>query len=146
MYPPPPNNNNNNGSANIFGIIGLVIACFSLLFSFIPCIGAYAIGPAVIAAAFCGIALAILKKEKQNTTVSLVGLIIGCVAILIGILQFTVFSEVYEAKDEINKALEEGFNEAALEKLSKEMEVQADSIQKAQEDTLNSIENDSVSW
>lgn len=127
------------GNPKPFGVIGLVIAILAMLFSFIPCIGAYAIGPALIAGIFCTIAFLYARHHKQNHSVPLAGLIIAVVAMGIGIYQHVRYNEVFEAKKEVEQAFDREITNMVLDTLNKavEKEKRLDSIKQAEKDSLN---------
>lgn len=128
-----------SGNPKPFGIIGLVIAIFSLLFSIIPCIGFYAIIPAFIAFVFCTIAFLYSRQQKQNGSVPLAGMIIAVITISIGIFQYVNYKSVFEAKDEINAITNEAFETITKEALDNALEkdsLKNDSIQKSKADSL----------
>lgn len=131
------------GNPKPFGIIGLVIAIFSCIFSFIPCIGFYAIGPAILAIMFSVIAFVSLKHIGQATNMALAGIIVGVVAIGIGSYQYVTYKEVFKAK----KDIENSFNEIDREVTNKIL----DTIAKANEsklknDSVHEAQKDTIQW
>ena len=143
-----------SGKPKPFAIIGLVFAILAFLFSLIPCIGFYAIGPSLMSLAFSGISYAGLKQRNQNTSVSLAGLIIGTIAISIGIFQYYNYETLFDAKSEIENEIktaekhildtvEKKVLENAEEQLLKEIE--KDSILKTKKDSILNVKNDSLS-
>ncbi len=134
------------GNPKPFGIIGLVIAIFSLIFSLIPCVGFYAIIPSFISVVFCLIAFLYLKQKKESTGVPLSGLIIGIIAISIGIFQYYKFKVVFDTKEEIENSInkvedeiKEDIQNRVLEGIKEniEKELENDSIQKIKTDSIH---------
>ena len=134
-----------SGNPKPFGVIGLVLAIFSFLFSLIPCVGFYAITPGFISVVFCVISFLYLKQEKESTVVPLSGLIIGTLTIAIGIFQYVEYEEVFDAKTElenvVNEVGDEFMNRVEQEILEGikegiEKELENDSIQKERDDTV----------
>lgn len=133
-----------SGNPKPFGIIGLVIAILSLLFSLIPCVGFYATLPSFISVIFCLIAFLFLKQKKESTSVPLSGLIIGILALVIGIYQYYKYRIVYEAKEKIENSInkvqseiKENIENKVLKEIKEsiEKELNNDSIQKVKKDT-----------
>jgi heme/copper-type cytochrome/quinol oxidase subunit 4 len=134
-----------SGNPKPFGIIGLIIAIFSLLFSLIPCVGFYAVIPSFISIIFCLIAFLYLKQKNENTSVPLSGLIIGILAISIGIFQYYKFKAVHDTKTEIENSIngieseiKENIENKVFEKIKEkiEKELENDSIPKIKKDTI----------
>ncbi|KAF2508623.1 hypothetical protein EYY60_15970 [Flavobacterium zhairuonense] len=155
MNPQPSRNsssgNSSSGNPKVFSIIGLVFAIIAFLFSIIPCIGFYAIGPSIFAIAFSGISYLGLKERNESTGTSLAGLIVGVAAISIGAFQYYQYQTVFETKAEIEKSINETeehvmdtLQKKVLEKVGEKLEeeLEKDSIQKAKND---SIQKDSIS-
>jgi len=97
--------NQSPSNLNVLAIVGLVLSIFAFLFSFIPCVGFYAIGPSILAGAFCGFAFHGLREENKSTGVALAGIIIVVLTIVISLLQYYVFQEVFEVKNEIEESI-----------------------------------------
>ncbi|MFN3753766.1 hypothetical protein [Flavobacterium sp.] len=130
-----------SGNPKPFGIIGLVLAIISLLFSLIPCIGFYAFIPALIASIFSLIAFLHAKQNKTNHNVSLAGMIIGILAMGIAIFQYITYKEVFKVKSEIEetiKKVDSAMVEKVMDTLAKSYE------QKAHNDSINEISKDSI--
>jgi ABC-type enterochelin transport system permease subunit len=135
-----------SGNPKPFGIIGLVLAILSLLFSMIPCVGFYAIIPSSIAVIFCLIAFIYARQKKEKNAVPLSGLIIGVVAISIGIFQYYKYKTVFDTKTQIENSLnqvgdsiKEGVKDKVLEGIKNkiEKELENDSIQKVKTDSIH---------
>lgn len=129
------------GNPKPFGIIGLVLAILSLLFSVIPCVGFYAFGPALIGFFFALIAFLHARQTKINFSVPLAGMIIGGLAMGIAIFQYVHYNEVFKAKKEFDKGIHKMDSvivNKALDTLEKSIQQSAkdDSINKAAKDTL----------
>ncbi|TDP00169.1 hypothetical protein [Flavobacterium sp. 245] len=147
-------NYQSSGNPKPFAIIGLVFAILAFLFSMIPCVGFYAVGPSLLALAFSGISYLGLKQKNESTSTSLAGLIIGAIAISIGIFQYYKYETVYDAKAKIEKSINEAQTEVldtiqrkVLEKAEQKLkeEIAKDSILQLKKDSLQKIKNDSVS-
>lgn len=135
-----------SGNSKIFAVIGLVFAVFSFLFSIVPCIGFYAIGPSIMSVVFCGVSFLGLKQKNQNTGVSTAGLIVGVIAISIGIFQYYKYKTVFDAKAEIENSLNnmrgqviDTIEKKALKHVKEkiETEIENDSIEKIKNDSIN---------
>lgn len=131
-----------SGNPKPFGIIGLVLAILSLLFSVIPCVGFYAFGPALIGSLFALIAFLHARQTKINFSVPLAGMIVGVLAMGIATYQYIHYKEVFKAKKEFDKGmhkLDSVIVDKALDTLEKSIQqsVKDDSIRKAEKDSLN---------
>ncbi|MBI1306724.1 MAG: hypothetical protein GC181_08930 [Bacteroidetes bacterium] len=133
-----------SGNPRPFGIIGLVIGIVALLISFIPCIGFYALIPAILALIFCVIAFLFLKQNNENTAVPFSGIIIGIVAIGMSVYQYYHYKEVYDTKSEIEKSINESTEEVVKDLLKREMEEikkHTDSTGKVSNDTIDHVDS-----
>lgn len=108
-----------SGNPKPFGIIGLVIAIFSMLFSFIPCVGFYAVIPSILSIIFCLIAFLYLKQNNQNKSVPLAGMIIGVIALAVGIFQYFNYKSVFDEKKELENILNNAIEQKVIEELQK---------------------------
>ena len=139
-------NPKSSGSPKPIAFLGLAFAIIAFLFSMIPCIGFYAIGPGIIALVFSGISFVGSKQREENTSVSLAGLIIGIVAIAIGIYQYYEYADLFfKSKAQFERVLKKAGEEArdsiedqALDKVEEKLE------QEIKKDSLQEIKNDSI--
>jgi membrane protein DedA with SNARE-associated domain len=67
-----------NATGLTLSIIGLVLGVLALLFSFIPCLGYYALWPGVVAVILSAIGLATSTAAKQVPIIALVVSVLGC--------------------------------------------------------------------
>ena len=130
-----------SGNPKPFGVIGLIIAIFSLIFSLIPCIGFYAFIPALLGVIFCAVNYMYRKQQKDGIGVPVAGIIVGGVAILIAISQFLIFRGVFEAKAALDDAEQEmvrRVGEKILENAKEKLEndIAQDSVQYEPKDSL----------
>ena len=126
-----------HGNPKPFGIIGLIIGCFTLLFSLIPCIGFYAIIPALIAFVFCLINYLWRKKHNESKGVPLAGMIICGITIVISITQFIIFKDVYKATNEFQDAVHDAEKELII-RTGEQL------LENVKEDLENDLTNDSI--
>lgn len=101
------------------GVASLVLGIVSIIIAFIPCLGMYAIVPAVI-----GLILGLIgtckKKEGKANGLAIAGLILSILASCVAGYQIMVLNKAVEAVDEINKAVEQA--SAEWEKASAEID------------------------
>jgi uncharacterized membrane protein len=134
-----------SGNPKPFAIIGLILAIFSFLFSLIPCVGFYAIGPSLMSLAFCGISYAGLKQKQQSTSVAFAGLIVGAIAISIGIFQYYKYKTVYDTKAQIENSINEAEGHVIDTVEKKVLEHAKEKIeQEIANDSIEKIKNDSI--
>ncbi|MFP9098584.1 hypothetical protein ACLI09_05975 [Flavobacterium sp. RHBU_24] len=128
-----------SGDPKPISIVGLVIGILSLFFSLIPCVGSYAMGPALLAFMFSAITFFIFRAREQKSGVSLAGMIVSACAIGVGIYQYVTFREVFKAKEEITREVNEAgkqITEQMLDTLIISSQRVKDTIPPA-EDSLN---------
>lgn len=133
-----PQATKNDSTAQVFSIIGFVIAILSLIFSLIPCIGFYALIPSILAAIFSFVAMRQQKIAREQTGLSLAGLLIGIVALLISVFQYLQYRPVFDAKHKANKKMDQFFEKVLTESIEREMK--KDSLERAQNDSLSEID------
>jgi hypothetical protein len=108
------------------GIAGLVVGIISLILSFIPCLGAWAIIPAVV-----GIILSAISMKQAGATgskgMAIGGLICSVIAVLIACYWFYV---MFFGMSKISEELERS---GALDSLDKAFKTMGDSLNKAME-------------
>lgn len=75
------------------GIAGLIIGTLSLMFSFIPCIGMWALVPAIVGIILSSISLSQASKAGLSKSNALAGLICSGVAFLVA--AYWIFMTVY---------------------------------------------------
>lgn len=120
-----------------FGIIGLVLGSFSLIFALIPCIGSYAMIPSGIATIFCLLSFLGLKQLKKPYGMSLAGLIIAIIALVFSINQYLAYKQVFDMKNEFDQAIDNAIEETVI----RAMEEAGDTITILEPDTTEIIEN-----
>ena len=134
-----------SGNPKPFGIIGLVLAIISFLISIIPCVGFYAIIPSIMAIFFCGMAFFGLKERNESTGVPFAGLLIGTLAVSIGIFQYYKYKTVFDAKAEIENSINGKENEIRDTIEKKVLEhVKENILKEIEKDSIQKINNDSI--
>lgn len=82
-------------------IAGFVVALASLLFSFIPCIGGYALFGAII-----GTILSFMSRKSSNRGLAVAGIVCGIIGIIGALFQFHVASATADALNEAAESFE----------------------------------------
>ncbi len=82
------------GSWKVMGILSVVIGGLSILFSFIPCLGAYAMYTGGFATILSIIALVLANSAKAPKTMAIIGLVISLLSVGIGVWQYKKLTEV----------------------------------------------------
>jgi hypothetical protein len=123
---PPPSNPE---AGKNLGIAGLIVGIISAIFSFVPCLGMWAIVPAIV-----GIILSAISMKQAGPGGSKGMAIGGLVTSIIGLLIAAYWLYLAMA---VGKAIETGVNDlekaGALDSLSKAFQQAGDSISKAME-------------
>lgn len=139
-----------SGDMKTLAITGLVIAILALLFSLIPCVGYYAIIPAILAIIFCLISYLSIKEKKGDKITPISGLVIALLALMMAVNQYYKYQKVLEVKSEIENSfngikneIEEGIKNGVLEEFKENLEevLDNDSIQKSIDEIKKGIEN-----
>ncbi|MCT4637840.1 MAG: hypothetical protein N4A72_09030 [Bacteroidales bacterium] len=93
--------------AKVLGILGLILAILSLIFGAIPCFGFYALTPAIVAVALSTVSLILFIKSKRRSTIAIVALSIGVLAIVICIMQYYFFGFAIDFQKEYMDHIEQ---------------------------------------
>lgn len=99
----------NNNSVHGFGVAGLVLGIFALLFAFIPCLIGLAFILGVLSIIFGSIALSKSTVMQSSRNMGIAGLTLGAVAVLIIIawtLLFAGFRDKFKNIDNIDSFFE----------------------------------------
>ncbi len=111
----------NNGKG--LGIAGLIVGIIALLFSFIPCLGMYALLPAVVGIILSAISMKQLGKTGQPKGLAIGGLICSLVAVLIAIYWiYITYYLAHNSSDAMLKISEELNKNGMMDSLNKAME------------------------
>lgn len=128
------------------GIAGFVLSIIAFIFSFVPCLGMYAVIPGFIALVLSSIALYQANQAKVSKGLIIAGFVVSILATAIGGWQYFVFSKAKdsiknEIIDEFQDAMDEDFNlEDELEKAMNESLDSMDVTMELMEQSLDSIE------
>ena len=76
------------------GILSLVLGGLSILFSFIPCLGAYAMYSGVLATILSIVAFVMANSAKASKTMAIIGLVISLASIGMGYWRYTQLTEL----------------------------------------------------
>lgn len=86
-----------SGGWKTMGIISIIFAGLVIIFSFIPCLGAYAMYLAIVPIILSVIALAMANSAKASKSMAIIGLVVSLVAAAIGYWQYTKISKFGDA-------------------------------------------------
>ena len=90
----------------VLGILSVVLGGLSILFSFIPCLGAYAMYSGGFAAILSIVALIMANSAKANKTMAIIGLVISLVSVGVGVWQYrNIVSPLKDAAEKIKDSL-----------------------------------------
>lgn len=100
-----------SGGWKVMGIISVVLGGLSILFAFIPCLGAYAMYSGVLATIISIVAFVMANSAKASKTMAIIGLVISLASIGIGYWRYTQLMEISSSmqkglenlKDSLNK-------------------------------------------
>lgn len=125
-------NTTNSNAGKGMGIAGLIVGIVALLFSFIPCLGMWAIVPAVV-----GLILSAISMKQAGAAggskgmaiggliCSIVGLLIACYWLYVWFSAASAIGNAIEqsgALDSLNKAMEQLKESGALDSLNNAMQ------------------------
>jgi len=92
-----------SGSWKVLGIIAVVFGGLSILFAFIPCLGAYAMYTGGLATILSIIALVLANNAQAPKTLAIIALVVSLASAGIGYWQYT---QIKKAGAEMEKSLE----------------------------------------
>lgn len=95
----PSANLNNDGKSS--GIAGLVIGILSLMFAFIPCLGLWAMIPAIVGIILSSLSLHRVSKAGASKSISLAGLICSALALLVALYWLYVLLSMTKTSNEL---------------------------------------------
>ena len=82
-----------SGGWKVMGILSVVFGGLSILFSFIPCLGAYAMYSGVLATIISVIAFVVANSAKASKTMAIIGLVISLASVGVGYWRYTQLTE-----------------------------------------------------
>ncbi|MBL7916890.1 MAG: hypothetical protein JNM96_00740 [Bacteroidia bacterium] len=115
-----PNSNANSTPGKGLGLSGLIVGIVAVLFSFIPCLGMYAIIPAVVGIILSAISMSQAGKAGAPKGMAIGGLICSVVAVLIAL--YWVYVTMFVANEATNVLMNELENTGALDSLNKALD------------------------
>jgi len=132
--------NKNVNAGQGLGIAGLVLGIIALIISFIPCLGMYALVPGIIAVILSAIAFSQASKANAKKGLITAALIVSIVGTAIAGWQFYVFrnapSKLEKIGREIQKAVDEEFDDEDMQDLEKAMEELEGEIEEITDSTV----------
>lgn len=75
-------------TGNGLAIAGFVVGIASLLFAFIPCLGAYSIYPGAVGVVLSSVGLYLIIKSKNSRGLAIAGLSVSLLAVFLGGFQY----------------------------------------------------------
>jgi hypothetical protein len=99
-----------SGGWKAMGIISVVFGGLSILLSFIPCLGAYAMYSGIIATILSVIALVMANSAKASKMMAIIGLVISLGSIGIGYWRMQQLKEVGSALEKIGNDIKDSLN------------------------------------
>lgn len=130
-------------SSQGLGIAGLVLGIVTLIISFIPCLGMWAIVPGVVAITLSAIGFAQANKINAPKGIIIAALVISIVGTVIAGWQFYMLKSavpnIEKFGKEFQKALEEELDEEDIYELEKAMEKLEGEIEEITEETLKEV-------
>ena len=103
-----------------FGIAGFVLGLIALIFSFIPCLGMYAMFPGVLAIILAAVALMQANKGNGPKGLIIAALIVSLIGTAVAVYQYSVLKEVASAFTGELEGIKENLEE--LEEAGKDLE------------------------
>jgi hypothetical protein len=111
------------GTWKVLGILSVVLGGLSILFSFIPCLGMYALYSGSFATILSVIALVMANKAKAPMTLAIIGLVISLASAGIGYWQRTKLEQLGGELKKVGDSLKININNLndTIKKAAKEM-------------------------
>ncbi len=114
------NQNTNSTAGKGMGLAGLIVGIVAVLFSFIPCLGMYAIIPAVVGIILSAISMSQAGKAGAPKGMAIGGLICSVIAVLVAL--YWVYVTMFVANEAGNAILNEIEKSGALDSLNKALD------------------------
>jgi len=99
-----------SGGWKVMGILSVVLGGLSILFSFIPCLGAYAMYSGILAAILSAIALVMANSAKASKTMAIIGLVISLASAGLGYWRYTQLQEIGTSLQKFGNDLKDSLN------------------------------------
>ena len=102
------------GGWKTMGILSIVFGGLVILFSFIPCLGAYAMYLAVVPIILSVVALTMANSAKAPKTMAIIGLAVSLGAVGIGYMQYSKLKEVGSKLEKLGSDLKDSLKKDSL--------------------------------
>ena len=119
------------------GIAGFVLGLLALLFSFIPCLGMYAVFPGVIAIILAAVALMQANKGGAKKGLIIAALVVSVIGTGVAVWQYTVLSNALEDAGGTLEGIMDKAKEDMSDEEKAEFEDAMGDMEDAFEDALN---------
>jgi len=112
------------------GIAGFVLGLCALVFSFVPCLGAYAVFPGVLAMILAFVALMQASKANSPKGLIIAGLVVSIIGTGIGGYQYMVLKNLGNQIEDATKNLDlnDVLGDSLSGEISKGLEALSDSL------------------
>jgi hypothetical protein len=114
-------NSSNPNSGKGLGVAGLVLGIIAVVFSFVPCLGAYAVFPGVIAIVLSAISLSKANKANAQKGLAIAGLVCSIVGTSIGAWQWYTLNKAASVIKEGIENIDTAKLRQTIESLGNEM-------------------------
>jgi len=135
--------NKTSNAGQGLGIAGLVLGIIALIISFIPCLGVWAIIPGIVAIVLSAIGFSQANKANAAKGLVIAALIISIIGTAIAAWQIYMFksapSKIEKIGKEIEKAMQEEFDEKDMKELEEAMEELEGEIEEVSEENAEEI-------
>ncbi|GAA4329346.1 hypothetical protein [Flaviaesturariibacter amylovorans] len=119
------------------GIVGLVLASLAFLFSFVPCLGMYAVWPGVAGLVLSVIALVMAGRANGGKGIAITALCLAVVGTGVAVYQYITISKGVE---ELSKALDTELRKSS-DSLLQASDVKDGSVEKSFEEAQKAIDS-----
>lgn len=122
------------------GIAGLVLGIIALIISFIPCLGAWAMIPGIVAIVFSAIGYSQASKENASKGIIIAALVLSILGTSIAAWQIYMLqnasTQIEKFGKEIQKSIDEELDDEDMKDLEKAMEELEGQIEEITDDSM----------
>lgn len=99
----------------VVGIIALVFGILSILFAFIPCLGAYAMYTGILSAILSIVGLVMANNAKASKTISIIALVVSLASIGVGYWRYTQLKQFGASLEKIGNDLSDSLKKQGID-------------------------------
>jgi hypothetical protein len=127
--------NSNPNAGKGLGIAGLVLGIIAVVFSFVPCLGAYAVFPGALAIVLSAISISQANKANAPKGLAIAGLVCSIVGTSIGAWQWYTLNKAANAIKEGIESIDTATIRKSIESIGSEVKEAIEESKKSADST-----------